>query len=150
VLRRLERLPAVTVAVLDGACRGPALDVLLTTDYRLATPDARLGVGSLDGSTWPGMALYRLAHQLGPARARQLALFGVELPASRALDWGLLDEVVPDPEERSQELLAGFGTVSGKELAVRRQLLGEATTTSFEDALGGHLAACDRALRRAS
>ncbi|KOG89867.1 enoyl-CoA hydratase, partial [Streptomyces varsoviensis] len=37
--------------------------------------------------------------------------------------------------------------LSGKDLAIRRQLLLDARTTSFEDALGPHLAACDRLLR---
>jgi isomerase DpgB len=38
--------------------------------------------------------------------------------------------------------------VAGEELAIRRQLLLDAGHTRFEDALGSHLAACDRALRR--
>jgi isomerase DpgB len=38
---------------------------------------------------------------------------------------------------------------AGAELAIRRQLMDEASWMSFEDALGPHLAACDRALRRA-
>jgi isomerase DpgB len=149
-LRRLERLPAVTVAVVDGVCRGPALDVLLTTDYRLAAPDARLRVASVGRSTWPGMALHRLANQVGVARARQAALFGTDLDAPRAGDWGLLDEVVEDPAARCREVLDRLAGTSGKELSIRRQLLFEASSTSFEDALGSHLAACDRALRLAS
>jgi isomerase DpgB len=31
-LRRLERLPAVTIAVAEGDCGGPALDALLASD----------------------------------------------------------------------------------------------------------------------
>ena len=38
--------------------------------------------------------------------------------------------------------------VEGAELAIRRQLMLEAPTATFEDALGVHLAACDRSLRR--
>jgi isomerase DpgB len=34
------------------------------------------------------------------------------------------------------------------ELAVRRRLLLEAPSATFEDALGAHLAACDRLMRR--
>ena len=41
-LRRLERLPAATIAVADGDCGGPALDALLATDYRIASPAVRL------------------------------------------------------------------------------------------------------------
>nr|WP_240948115.1 enoyl-CoA-hydratase DpgB [Planosporangium mesophilum] len=149
-LRRLERLPALTVTVVDGACRGPALDVLLTTDYRIASRYARLGVSSVGRNTWPGMALHRLANQVGVARARSAALFGTEIDAARAREWGLLDEVVDDAASRCREVLNTFAGLSGKELSIRRQLLFEASSTSFEDALGAHLAACDRALRLAS
>jgi isomerase DpgB len=149
-LRRLERLPVVTVAVVDGICRGPALDVLLTMDYRIATGDTRLRVPAVGGSTWPGMTLHRLANQLGVARARQVALFGTELGAPRACEWGLLDEIVEDTVSRCREVLGTFSGMSGKEVSIRRQLLFDASATSFEDALGSHLAACDRALRLAS
>jgi isomerase DpgB len=49
--------------------------------------------------------------------------------------------------KKAMELAAAAG---GAELAIRRQLVLEAATTTFEDALGMHLAACDRALRRAA
>lgn len=62
-LRRLERLAAVTIAVADGDCGGPALDALLVTDYRIAAPTLRLLVPGRPCTTWPGMALYRLAQQ---------------------------------------------------------------------------------------
>jgi isomerase DpgB len=147
-LRRLERLRAVSIAVVDGLCQGPALDVLLVTDYRLSTVDTRLRIPSAAGGTWPGMALYRLANQLGTARARQAVLFGQDIPAVRAGEWGLLDEVVDEPVARVRDVVKGFAGLSGTEVSVRRQLLLEAENTAFEDALGTHLAACDRALRR--
>jgi len=46
------------------------------------------------------------------------------------------------------EVAAAAGTFTGKEVAIRRQLLLDAAQHSFEEALGAHLAACDRALRR--
>src|SRR5207248_1451976 len=41
-LRRLERLPVATIAAAAGDCGGTALDALLTADYRVAAPSARL------------------------------------------------------------------------------------------------------------
>jgi len=149
-LRRLERLPAATVAVVDGPCAGPAFDALLTADYRIASAAVRLRIAPVGAGPWPGMALYRRANQVGTGRARSLALFGTELPAARAAEWGLLDEVVPDPAARSRAVLDAFAGTRGKELAIRRRLLLDAGYTSFEDALGAHLAACDRALRLAA
>ncbi|MEV3872967.1 enoyl-CoA-hydratase DpgB [Streptomyces sp. NPDC049906] len=147
-LRRLERLPAPTVAVASGDTGGPALDAFLAADVRLATPDTRLLVVTDGEATWPGMAAYRLVQQLGTARARRAVLFGAPVPAEDALDLGLLDEVTDDPDTVLTDLTRLAARLTGKEFAIRRQLLFDAATTAFEDALGSHLAACDRALRR--
>ncbi|KES08699.1 enoyl-CoA hydratase/isomerase family protein [Streptomyces coelicolor] len=147
VLRRLERLPMATVAVASGDCGGPALDVLLTTDIRVATPDTRMSVPRDGSATWPGMAAYRLVQQAGVGRIRRAVLFGLPIGAADAVRLGIVDELADDPAAAvaaAAELVAGL---AGKEVAIRRQLLFDATTTSFEDVLGPHLAACDRALR---
>jgi isomerase DpgB len=151
VLRRLERLPAGTIAVAEGDCGGPALDALLASDYRIMPDWARLIVPIVDGATWPGMALYRLARQAaGAAQARRAALFGAPIWAAEAQAMGVIDDVTDNVTicaEKAMEVAAAAG---GAELAIRRQLVQEAATTTFEDALGTHLAACDRVLRRAA
>lgn len=147
VLRRLERLPMATVAVASGDCGGRALDTLLATDIRVAAPDARLLVPRDGSATWPGMAGYRLVQQAGAGRIRRAVLFGLPISAADAVQLGIVDELADDPAAAvgaAAELVAGL---AGKEVAIRRQLLFDATTMSFEDALGPHLAACDRALR---
>jgi isomerase DpgB len=146
-LRRLERLPAATVALTDGDCGGTALDALLATDYRVATRSARLVFPVQVGAAWPGMALYRLAQQAGIAAVRRVVLFGVPLEATDALAAGLVDELAGDPARALAAATELAGALSGAELAVRRQLLLSVPGTSFEDALGVHLAACDRTLR---
>ncbi|MFC7479060.1 enoyl-CoA-hydratase DpgB [Luedemannella flava] len=148
VLRRLERLNVPTVAVASGDCGGPAADVMLATDFRIATPDTRLIVSVDQEATWPGMSLYRLARQVGPDRIRQAALLGVPIDATEARQLGLIDEVAADPAPALAALAERASGIAGKELAIRRQLIFDASRTAFEDALGAHLAACDRALRR--
>ncbi|MFG2378313.1 enoyl-CoA-hydratase DpgB [Streptomyces sp. NPDC048504] len=151
VLRRLERLPATTVAVADGDCGGPALDVLLATDHRIATTTVRLVVPVEGGGTWPGMALYRLAgHGTHAAPIRHAVLYGTPVSAADALALHLVDELTDDVPEALRLAADRARAVSGTELAIRRQLLHEAAGTSFEEALGAHLAACDRVLRRAT
>ncbi|MEU5002613.1 enoyl-CoA-hydratase DpgB [Streptomyces sp. NPDC021622] len=149
-LRRLERLSMTTVAVASGDCGGPALDALLATDYRIAEPTVRLVVPVSDGATWPGMAVYRLSQQAGVARVRRAVLFGIAIEADEALDLHLVDQLADEPRTvlaQSPELL---DTLSRPELAIRRQLMFDAATTSFEEALGSHLAACDRQLRHSA
>ncbi|GAA4932718.1 enoyl-CoA-hydratase DpgB [Streptomyces coeruleoprunus] len=147
-VRRLERLTAVTVAVAGGTCGGPALDLLLATDYRMATADLRLVLPVNDGHFWPGMAVHRLVRQTGLGPARRLVLWGHDVTARRALECGLIDEIGADAEEAVRTATVWLGRASATELAVRRALLLEAAAASHEDALGTHLAACDRELRR--
>ncbi|HKS43666.1 MAG TPA: enoyl-CoA-hydratase DpgB [Amycolatopsis sp.] len=149
-VRRLERLGAITVAVAEGDLGGLALDVLLATDYRIAAPDTRLVVPVEDGVSWPGMATYRLARQAGIAAVRRAVLFGHPIEAGEAVTLSLLHEVAEDPAALLAEVTEELAAVPGRELAIRRQLIHDAVATSFEDALGVHLAACDRALRRSS
>jgi isomerase DpgB len=146
-LRRIERLPAATLAVVEGDCTGLALEVLLSTDCRVARDTARFRLPATAEGTWPGMSLYRLANQVGVAQVRRLALFGLDLGAVRAVELGVIDQIGEDPVALARAALEVLGGGRGTELAIRRRLLLDATTTSFEDALGSHLAACDRALR---
>jgi len=150
-LRRLERLPAATVAIVDGDCGGLALETLLATDYRIATNSGRLVVTAGGEATWPGMAVYRLARHAGSAAAiRRAVLFGTPVEAADALALQLVDELADDLPRALAAAARRVGGVCGTELAIRRQLMAEASSTSFEEALGVHLAACDRALRRAT
>ncbi|GAA2658945.1 hypothetical protein GCM10010400_16160 [Streptomyces aculeolatus] len=146
-LRRLERLPAATVAVARGDCGGTALDAFLAADIRVATPGARLLVARDGEATWPGMASYRLVQLAGAAAIRRAVLFGLPIDAPEARALGLVDDLAADPASGVAAAAGLVAGLSGKEVAIRRQLLFDATTTSFEDALGRHLAACDRSLR---
>jgi len=150
VLRRIERLKGPTMAAASGVCGGIALEILLATDYRLATAQFRIILSGSHGEFWPGMAIYRLAQQVGLGRARKLVLFGGELSATQAREWGLVDEITEEDAASSVSRCAE--TLRGRmdpDIAVHRRLLLEAPALSFENALGMHLAACDRVIRRA-
>lgn len=142
VLRRFERLPVATIALADGGdCGGAALDALLASDYRVATDSVRLVMPASGGVLWPGMALYRLAQYASPGAIRRTVLFGAPLTASEALAIRVLDEITDDVRA------AAAAPMTGLDVALRRQLMFDAAVTGFEEALGAHLAACDRVLR---
>ena len=149
-VRRLERLGLTTVAVAAGDCGGTALDLLLAADVRIAAPGARLVLPTSGGATWPGMALYRLARQGTAGGLRRAVLLGTPIGTDAALAAGLVDVVTDRPDDALAEVAAAAAGLSGTEQAIRRRLLLDARQQSFEEALGAHLAACDRALRRAA
>ena len=148
VVRRFERLARVTVAVASGDCAGMALDLLLAADIRIIDPGTRLLLARVGGGVWPGMTVHRLTRQAGAAGIRRAVLLGAPIDAERALALNLVDEVSGDPAAALGELSEAAAALDGADLAIRRQLIFEAGSTAFEDALGAHLAAADRALRR--
>lgn len=148
VLRRLERLSRPTVAVAHGDYGGIAVEALLATDLRLAATGTRLHLPTGPHGVWPGMGLYRLANQVGFARVRRSILFGSTISVGEALARNIIDEVAHDVPAATEAAVALLETAVGQDVAVCRQLMLDATTTTFEEALGRHLAACDRLLRR--
>ncbi len=148
VVRRFERLSRVTIVVASGDCAGMALDLLLAADVRIIAPGTRLLLAEAGGATWPGMTVHRLTQQAGAAAIRRAVLLGAPIDADRALALSLVDEISDDPAAALADLAETVDAVDGKEIAIRRQLIFEAGSTTFEDALGAHLAAADRALRR--
>jgi isomerase DpgB len=151
-LRRLERSPAVMIAYAEDLCVGAAAETLLIADYRIVTAGFVFQLSHDRSRLWPGMALHRLVAQLGLSRARRLALFGQDLTAAVARDLDFVDEVHSagaDLAAMADSAATRLARLPGAELAIRRRLLSDALASDFDDALGGHLAACDRILRQA-
>jgi isomerase DpgB len=147
-LRRVERLPSATVSATERQCGPFALEVLLSTDFRLASYDLNIRLQGPAGHVWPGMGLYRLANQVGAARSRRLSLFGANLSAIEAAQLGLIDEVVDQVMPRATTFVQSLPKGTCADVAVRRRLLLDAIGSTFENALGSHLAACDRLMRQ--
>jgi isomerase DpgB len=146
-LRRLECLPAATISMCDGPCFGYGLALMLSTDYRIVSPNLQFTTQDQFGAILPGMVLYRLANQIGVAKARALVLFGTQLGSTEALELGLVNAVARNIEMVADDFIDSLKAVDLSDLSVRRRLLLESPTVSYEEALGVHLAACDRALR---
>jgi isomerase DpgB len=146
-LRRLERLPAITIGAAEGTCSGVALEVLLATDYRLVSTDFSIRLRGPLGGMWPGMATHRLANQLGAAKSRRLTLFGKELSGLQLQELGVADEACNDVKVCIRRFVDSLEENADADIAIRRTLLLEAMSTPFEEALGAHLAGCDRLIR---
>jgi 2-(1,2-epoxy-1,2-dihydrophenyl)acetyl-CoA isomerase len=109
---RLHAFAKPTVAALPGAAAGAGMGLALACDVRVGSPTAaivpafaRVGLSGDYGGTW------LLSSLVGPARARQMMLLGDRADADKALQWGLLNWVVPAEE------LAGFALDTAARLA---------------------------------
>jgi isomerase DpgB len=146
LLRRIERARSSTVVLVEHACSALALELLLVADRRLATRNFSMQCATPGANPWPSMAIYRLARQIGESRARKFFLESSRTLPQQALDLNIVDEVI-DHSVQVEHILRH---APPEDFPIRRRLMQDSLFTSFDDALGAHLAACDRALRRSS
>ena len=87
------------VAAVDGAAYGFGANFALAADYIVAGETARFcEVFVQRGLPLEASAAYILSRSVSPVRAKEIALFGDPLPAPKALEWGLVNVVVPPAE----------------------------------------------------
>lgn len=97
LLDRLERLRVPVVAAIHGACLGGGLEVTLACRYRVCTdhPKTALGLPEVQLGLIPGIGgTQRLPRRVGLQAALDMILTGRSIRAKRALQMGLVDEMV--------------------------------------------------------
>jgi 3-hydroxyacyl-CoA dehydrogenase/enoyl-CoA hydratase/3-hydroxybutyryl-CoA epimerase len=100
ILDRLEGVPVPVVAAIHGSCLGGGLETALACRYRVASDDPKTAIGlpEVRLGLLPGAGgSQRLPRLIGLSRSLDLILTGRSLKAKRALEAGLVDEVVPLP-----------------------------------------------------
>jgi 2-(1,2-epoxy-1,2-dihydrophenyl)acetyl-CoA isomerase len=140
----LWEFPKPTLALVNGAAVGAGLALALACDVRVAGESASLrsgftaiGLAGDFGCTW---LLNRL---VGPSRAKDMLLFAQPLDSRRALDWGLVNEIVPD------EQLLSAGLARARRLVAAPQTALVAVKEHVLRAAGADLATCaDAEVRR--
>lgn len=102
VLEHLARLRQPTVAAVHGDAYGGGLELALACDLRVLSRHATLGLTEVGLGTVPGWGgTGRLPAAIGVARAKELIFTGTPIDATRAADWGLVNQVVPAGEVRA-------------------------------------------------
>ena len=92
---KLERLPMPSVAIINGFAFGGGLELALACTFRLATPNAKLGLPEIKLGLIPGYGgTQRLPRVVGQARALEMILTGKAIDAQTALAWGLISRLV--------------------------------------------------------
>jgi enoyl-CoA hydratase/carnithine racemase len=98
LMSAVDDFPAPVYAALRGYCMGGGLDLALACDFRIAHPHAIFGhrgaaLGLITG--WGGTQ--RLPRLIGKARALEMLVAAEKLTANRALEFGLIDRISPEP-----------------------------------------------------
>jgi enoyl-CoA hydratase len=93
----LEELDKVTVAAVDGFAVGGGLEITMACDFVVATGRAIWGMPEVDVGITPGWGgTTRMARLIGRRMTKEVNLLGALHPASRAVQLGLWNRVVPE------------------------------------------------------
>jgi len=96
---RLRNIGKPTIARLNGLVVGGGNEFNLACDLAIAADDVIIRhVGPMRGSVPAAGATQWLPLVVGDRRAREILFLCDEIPASQALAWGLINEVVPRKE----------------------------------------------------
>jgi enoyl-CoA hydratase len=96
VLRRFALYKPV-IAAINGPCVAGGMELLGATDIRIATPNATFGLMEPKRGLFAGGgSTVRLPRQMPYPAAMEFLLTADAIPAARALELGLLNEVVPE------------------------------------------------------
>jgi len=85
-----------TICAMNGSAYGGGLELALACDFRILAEGAELGLTEVRLGIMPGAGgTQRLPRLIGEARAKELILLGRRISAARALEIGLVNQVVP-------------------------------------------------------
>jgi 2-(1,2-epoxy-1,2-dihydrophenyl)acetyl-CoA isomerase len=134
----IRELPKPVVAAVNGAAVGIGCSLALACDIVLAAESAFFGLAFVNIGLMPdgGSTLFVPA-AVGKARAFQMAMLGERVPASQALEWGLVNSVHPDDEllAAADELVARFSAGPTLSYAGTKQALNQMLYPNMEQQL---------------
>lgn len=96
VLSRLERLPQITIAAINGYALGGGCELSMACDYRICAENSKLGQPEILLGVIPGAGgTQRLTRLVGMGRAKDIIYTGRFVDPEEARSIGLVHEVVP-------------------------------------------------------
>lgn len=138
LILQIRRLEKPVLAAINGTAAGAALGVALACDLRLAAEDARFVVGFLGIGLAPDSAVSLfLPALIGAGRAAEFTFSNQPIRAVQALEWGLVNRVVPAAslQERAGEWASLLARGPVKAMGLAKRAFNCAVYPHIEDVL---------------
>jgi 3-hydroxyacyl-CoA dehydrogenase len=143
VIAAIEAVQKPIVAALHGTPLGGGLEIALGCHFRIAAPGTRLGLPEIKLGLMPGAGgTQRLPRLVGIEKALTMILTGDPIPATDALQHGLIDDIV-EGDATSAAIAFARRVVAEKRPAVlardRADRLAKADRAKFEELAAAQL-----------
>ena len=113
IFTKIENSPKPIIACVNGFALGGGCELAMACHFRIASENAKFGQPEVNLGLIPGYgATQRLVQLIGKGRAIELLISGNMIDASTALQYGLVNNVVPQEEllSKAQNLLILINT----------------------------------------
>ncbi len=133
----LERIPQPVVASVRGMAAGGGMALVAAADLAIASDGAKMFAAQIKLGAIPDSGVsYNMVRSLGLKRAKQLGMLGDTIDAATALDYGLLNWVVPEAEldARTDALIARLARTPRTAMALTKATFNQA----WNESLGEH------------
>src|SRR5919202_2052892 len=98
LMRLMQQIPQPVVARVHGLATAAGCQLVASADLAVAAESAGFAAPGGKGGWFCHTPMVAIARDIGRKRAMELALTGDVIDAATALDWGLVNRVVPDAE----------------------------------------------------
>jgi methylglutaconyl-CoA hydratase len=136
VLHKLYTLPKPTVAMVNGTAIGGGNGFVSACDVAVASEQAKFGLSEVKIGLVPAAISPYVIHKIGESKAREYFLTGKRIPAAKAREIGLINEVVPPGQlaKKVGELVDLLLTSGPEALANCKELIFRVPRMSLEEA----------------
>lgn len=119
-LLKTSSYPKPIIAAVVGTCAGGGVELMLSSDVRVASTTAKFGLPEVKWAIYPfGGATAKLVHQIGYVHAMKLLLTAEMIPAEEAARIGLVNEVVPPADVLPRALAIAAQIAANSPVAVQ-------------------------------
>lgn len=133
----IENLSTPVIAAVNGFALGGGLELAMASHIRVASSNARVGLPEVSLGVIPGYGgTQRLAQLVGHGKANELVFTAGMMKASDALQWGLVNYVVEQPElmDKAREIAGKILNNSASAIASAIR----AVNANFQDGVNGY------------
>jgi enoyl-CoA hydratase len=126
------------IAAINGFALGGGCELAMWADVRIAADNARFGLPETNLAIIPGTGgTQRLPRLVGMTRAKELIFGGGTIDATTALNWGLVNKVVPEANliSEAKELAKTYLSKSMIALALAKMAMNAGVNVDLSTAL---------------
>ncbi len=136
-LQDLPDMNKVVIAAVNGIAFGGGLELALSCDLILAADHATFALPEIRSGTIADAASIRLPRRIPYHVAMEMLLTGRVMEAAEALRWGLINRACPADGllQQAHEMAAGIAAGPPLVIAAIKEVVREAETLKFQDAL---------------